>query len=78
AAARHTADWVSAVRPTALNVKALELYPGTLEASAPADTEQQMAILLAARAEIMAAQRPRGLISRARSWLRQLRRRMAR
>jgi len=78
AAARHTADWVSAVRPTALNVKALELYPGTLEASAPADTEQQMAILLAAGAEIMAAQRPRGLISRARSWLRQLRRRMAR
>lgn len=76
--ARQTANWVTAVRPTALNVKELEPYPGTLVSAKPDDTEEQTAILLASQADILAGQRPRGFAGRARSWLRQLRKRLVR
>jgi radical SAM superfamily enzyme YgiQ (UPF0313 family) len=77
-AARHTASWASSVHPGALNVKRLEPYPGTIESQVPTDVEEQTAILLDAQAGILAAQRPRGFVSRARSQLRLLRKRLLR
>lgn len=76
--ARHTANWVASTHPTALNVKELEPYPGTAESTEPNDTEQQTAILLSARAAILAAQRPRRFAGKIRAWLRLLRARLVR
>ena len=76
--ARHTASWVSSAHPAALNIKRLEPYPGTIESHIATDIEEQTATLLDAQAAIIAAQRPRGLVGRARSQLRMLRKRLIR
>ena len=78
AAARHTASWVSSLRPTALNVKQVEPYPGTVASALPADAEEQTTVLLAAQADILSGQLPQGFVSRVRSWLRPLRQRLFR
>jgi radical SAM superfamily enzyme YgiQ (UPF0313 family) len=70
--AGDTAKWVSSVRPTALNIKRLEAYPGTIESEASPDVDEQTALLQEAQTGILAAQRPRGFVGRVESRLRSL------
>jgi radical SAM superfamily enzyme YgiQ (UPF0313 family) len=73
AMAKDTAQFVEQLRPSALNVKLCEMYPGTdLSGSAECDHGAQLQILLEAQLAVRAAQTSPGLLVRGRRWLRRI------
>jgi len=71
AMAEKTRGFVEQLRPTALNIKLCERYPGTdLPSLAGGDRELQMQVLQQAQATLQARQPAPGLLVRGKRWLR--------
>lgn len=73
AMAQQTSTFVETLKPTALNVKAFERYPGIeLDVEAEGDCEAQMAILCRAQEALRSYPPAPTLLSRGKHWLRRV------
>jgi anaerobic magnesium-protoporphyrin IX monomethyl ester cyclase len=71
--AEHTGRFVEELRPTALNVKLCEWYPGTsLPGSTHGNQEAQLEVLYEVQRRLQAAQPRPSLLARSKRWLRHI------